>query len=189
MNIMKTSYKDTRGIYQKKFQEIKKKNKKKSFLMLSKMWITCNFLTEELRTPAASTLRWPSRQCKIIKNRRAVKLTRKLIRANTRIIRQKDNPLVQTKEKKKNTKLEKEKKKEKKRSNKDKKKRSRRTKRRTKARKYRERSKFNWRRYSRGQTDTWVLNSIEEYKSEGIKKWSEDKKKRIKSRKKSRILE
>jgi len=38
---MKTSYKDTRGIYQKKFQEIKKK---KSFLMLSKMWITCNLL-------------------------------------------------------------------------------------------------------------------------------------------------
>lgn len=29
--------------------------------------------------------------------------------------------------------------------------------------KYREKSKFNWRRHSRGQTDTWVLNPIEEY--------------------------
>jgi len=37
------------------------------------MWITCNILTEEFKTPAASTERWPSRQCKIIKNRRAVK--------------------------------------------------------------------------------------------------------------------
>lgn len=150
------------------------------------MWITCNFLTEELKTPAASTLRWPSRQCKIIKNRRAVKLTRKLIRANTRIIRQKDNPLVQTKEKKKEVyawkgKVE---------VYKAWKGKIKGQKEGSKAGKYRENSKFNWRRHSRGQTDTWVLNSVEKYKVwRNKEKWSEDKKKRIKSRKKSRILE
>jgi len=60
------------------------------------MWITCNILLKKSkRLPPQQTL--TQQACKIIKNQRAVLLTRKLIRANTRIIRQKDNPLVQTK--------------------------------------------------------------------------------------------
>jgi len=56
--------------------------------------------------------------CKIMKNQRAELLTRKLIRANTRIIRQKDNTLVQTKNKVEDQKLEDEKDKKKKRKKK-----------------------------------------------------------------------
>jgi hypothetical protein len=51
-------------------------------------------------------------------------------------------------------------------------------------------SKFNWRRHLRGQTDTWVLNSIEEYKkSEGIKKMIRGQEEDQKPEKNSRFLE
>jgi len=54
MNNKHSSYKETRGIYQKK--NVKKK-RSRVFLMLSNqiMWITCDFLIEELKSPAAST--------------------------------------------------------------------------------------------------------------------------------------
>jgi hypothetical protein len=93
------------GFIKKKFQE--RKNQE-FFNVIKIMWITCNFLIEEFKSlPPQPKL--TQQACIIIKNRRAVILTRKLIRANTRIIRQKDNALVQTQNKKKNKKQEKEK--------------------------------------------------------------------------------